>query len=58
MLRKLEDLKKEGIGEFRKNVALKIMYRGEEISVDLEKLKAYASMLEKFISETRQFLSR
>lgn len=58
MLRKLEELKKEGIGEFRKNVALKIMYRGQEISVDLEKLKSYASMLEKFISETRQFLSR
>ena len=58
MLRKLEELRKERIGEFRKNVTLRIIYRGEEVDINLEKLKAYASMLEKFISTTRQFLSR
>ncbi len=56
MLRKLEELRTERIGEFRKNVALKIYYRGEEINVDLERLKMYAELLEKFISETKQFL--
>lgn len=56
MLRKLEELRTERIGEFRKNVTLKIFYRGEEINVDLEKLKFYASLLEKFISEVKQFL--
>lgn len=56
MLRKLEELRCERIGEFRKNVSLKIMYRGEEIPVNLEKLKEYAEMLEKFISTTKQFL--
>ncbi|MFH1365451.1 MAG: hypothetical protein ABIH28_02625 [archaeon] len=56
MLRKLSELKTERIGEFRKNVALKIFYKGEEINVNLEQLKKYAEMLEKFISTTKQFL--
>jgi hypothetical protein len=56
MLRKLGELKTERIGEFRKNVALKIFYRGEEININLEQLKKYAEMLEKFISTTKQFL--
>ncbi|HUW43381.1 MAG TPA: hypothetical protein VMV95_00240 [Bacillota bacterium] len=56
MFRKVEELKKERIGEFRKNVALKVLYRGEEITINLEQLKIYAEMLEKFISTTKQFL--
>lgn len=56
MLRKLEDLRKERGGEFRKNVCLKIYYQGREINVNLEQLKIYADMLEKFISTTKQFL--
>ena len=56
MLRKVEDLRKERIGEFRKNVTLKIFYKGKEINVNLEQLKIYAELLEKFISTTKQFL--
>ncbi|MBD3247238.1 hypothetical protein GF378_01305 [Candidatus Pacearchaeota archaeon] len=56
MLRKLEDLRKERSGEFRKNVCLKIYYQGREININLEQLKIYADMLEKFISTTKQFL--
>jgi len=56
MFRKIEELRKERIGEFRKNVTLKVFYRGEEININLEKLKIYAEMLEKFISSTKQFL--
>mgnify|MGYP001572949568 FL=1 len=56
MFKKIEELKKERIGEFRKNVTLKIFYRGEEININLEKLKIYADKLEKFISTTKQFL--
>ena len=58
MLRKIEDLRKERIGEFRKNVTLKVIYMGEEVNINLEKLKIYATMLEKFISTTKQFLSK
>jgi len=41
---------------FRKNVTLRVFYRGEEININLEKLKIYADKLEKFISTTKQFL--
>lgn len=56
MLRKIEELRIERIGEFRKNVCLRIFYQGKEINVNLEQLKIYADMLEKFISTTKQFL--
>ena len=56
MFRKINDLRKERVGEFRKNVALKVMYRGKEVNINLEQLKIYAEMLEKFISTTKQFL--
>lgn len=56
MLRKIEELRKERIGEFRKNVTLRIFYKGKEINVNLEQLKIYADLLEKFISTTKQFL--
>ncbi len=57
MFRKIEDLRKERIGEFRKNVTLKVYYLGKEININLEQLKKYAEMLEKFISSTKQFLT-
>ena len=56
MFRKTPDLRKERIGEFRKNVNLRIFYRGEEVNVNLEQLKIYAEILEKFINTTKQFL--
>jgi len=56
MFRKIEELRKERIGEFRKNVTLKVLYKGKEIDINLEKLKEYADRLEKFISTTKQFL--
>ena len=56
MLRKIEELRQERIGEFRKNVCLKLIYQGKEININLEQLKIYADMLEKFISTTKQFL--
>ena len=56
MFRKVEELRKERIGEFRKNVTLKVFYRGEEININLEQLKIYADKLEKFISATKHFL--
>jgi len=56
MFRKIEELRKERIGEFRKNVTLKVFYRGEEININLEKLKEYADRLERFIVSVKQFL--
>lgn len=56
MLRKLEELKTERIGEFRKNVSLQIQFRGDTVEVNLEQLKIYAEMLEKYINDTKTFL--
>jgi hypothetical protein len=57
MFRKIRDLRTERIGEFRKNVTLKVFYRNEEININLDKLKEYADSLEKFISTVKHFLS-
>ncbi|HIH52050.1 hypothetical protein J4412_00050 [Candidatus Pacearchaeota archaeon] len=57
MLRKIESLQIERIGEFRKNVTLKVIFRGKEININLEKLKEYAEMLEKFIDMTKKKLN-
>ena len=57
MFRRIETLKKESEGEFRKNVALKVNYRGEDIRINLELLKEYSIILEKFINYLKQFLS-
>jgi hypothetical protein len=56
MFRKISELRKERIGEFRKNVTLKVFYQGKEININLIQLKMYADLLEKFISTTRRFL--
>jgi|SRR3989338_1105474 len=57
MFRKIEELSKEAEGEFRKNVALKVTYRGEVIKINLDKLKEYSVLLERFINYLKQFLS-
>jgi len=56
MFKKIRELRVERIGEFRKNVTLKVFYQGKEISINLEQLKIYAEKVEKFISSLKQFL--
>lgn len=57
MFRRIEELKKESEGEFRKNVALKVFYRGEIVRINLDLLKEYSIILEKFINYLKQFIS-
>jgi hypothetical protein len=57
MFKKIREVRIEKIGEFRKNVTLKVFYKGEEININLDKLKEYADKVEKFISTTKQFLT-
>lgn len=54
--KRLETAQKAREGEFRKNVALKILDRGEWITIDMDKLKEYNLILEKFISRLKQLL--
>ena len=56
MFKRVKELHQERVGEFRKNVALKLKYKGDEVIINLEQLKEYAQKLEKFISSTKQFL--
>ncbi len=56
MIRKINGLRTERIGEFRKNVNLRIFYQGKEINVNLEQLKIYAELLESFIKTVKLYL--
>ena len=53
----MPELNKTREGEFRKNVALKVVDAGGEVRIDMDKLKEYSELLEKFISEVKHFLS-
>ena len=50
LFRDIEKLEKVRENEFRKGVNLGVMYKGEKININLDKLKEYADVLEKFIS--------
>ena len=56
MFKLIDVLKKNKTGEFRKGVCLTIIYQGEEIRVDLDKLKEYSEILERFINFTKIYL--
>jgi len=55
--KRVEGMQKIRENEFRKNVTLKVMDKGEWINIDMEKLKEYSNILEKFISQVKQILS-
>lgn len=52
--KRTENSQKIRENEFRKNVNLKIFDRGEYVMVDLEKLKEYSKILERFISAIKK----
>ncbi len=57
MFRLIDVLKKTRESEFRKGVCLRVMYKGGEIAINLDKLKEYSEILERFINYVRVFLS-
>jgi hypothetical protein len=50
LFRDIESLEKIRENEFRKGVNLKVTYKGQLININLDKLKEYSIILEKFIS--------
>lgn len=58
MFKKIRELRIERIGEFRKNVNLKVFYKGKEIDINLDQLKIYAEKVERFVKSTKQFLAK
>jgi hypothetical protein len=57
MFKLIDVLKKTKEGEFRKGVCLKVTYKGEETPINLDKLKEYSEILERFINYTKLFLA-
>jgi len=57
LFREIENLEKFRENEFRKNVTLRVMYRGKFIEINIDKLKEYSEILERFIKEVKHFLS-
>jgi len=59
MLFKLIDvLSKTKESEFRKGVCLRVMFKGEEVAINLDKLKEYAEIEENFIIFVKQYLGK
>ncbi len=52
----IDKLEKVRESEFRKNITLKVLYRGGWVDINMDKLKEYHGLLEKFISKLKQFL--
>ena len=50
LFRDIEKLEKVRENEFRKGVNLKVFYKGSETNINLDKLKEYSEILERFIS--------
>ncbi len=53
LFRDIESLEKVRENEFRKGVNLKVTYHEEIININLEKLKEYSTVLERFISSLK-----
>src|SRR3989344_8570253 len=53
LFRDIEKLDKVREGEFRKGVNLKVQYKGNLININLDKLKEYSNLLERFISSLK-----
>jgi hypothetical protein len=56
MFKLIDVINKTKEGEFRKGVCLRVTYKMKEIPINLEKLKEYAEILERFINYTKLFL--
>src|SRR3989344_961073 len=54
LFRDIEGLDKIRESEFRKGVNLRVTYRGEIININLDKLKEYSTLLERFISSLKK----
>ena len=50
LFRDIEKLDKVRENEFRKGVNLRVKYKDSEVSINLERLKTYSEILERFIS--------
>jgi hypothetical protein len=53
----IDVLKKTKENEFRKGVCLRVIYKEEEVAINLDKLKEYAEIQENFIKFIKEYVS-
>lgn len=53
LFRDIESLEKVRENEFRKGVTLKVVHNGKMISINIDTLKEYSALLERFISSLK-----
>jgi len=56
MFKLIDVLPKTKESEFRKGVCLRITYKMQEVAVNLDKLKEFAEVIDKFINFTKEYL--
>lgn len=56
--KRIPELNKTRSGEFRKNVCLKIDDGNSTTEINMDKLKEYTELLERFISEVKHLISK
>lgn len=54
--KRVDKAEKTRENEFRKNVTLKILDKGEWISIDMDRLKSYNEIIEKFVGNIKQII--
>ena len=54
----IDVLNKTKESEFRKGVCLRVTYKGEEVAINLDKLKEYAEIQENFINFVKEYLGK
>ena len=54
--KKIDDCPKIKEHEFRKNVRLKVTEKGQEIIIDLDKLKEYSKILDDYIDYIKHYI--
>ncbi len=54
--KRTENLEKIRENEFRKNVTLRILDRGKWVAIDMDKLKEYSEIIERFINSIKQVI--
>ncbi len=56
VFKQIDVLPKIRENEFRKGVCLRVNYKGEEIAINLDKLKEYSEILERFINFIKLYI--
>ncbi|MFA5484983.1 MAG: hypothetical protein WC260_01915 [Candidatus Pacearchaeota archaeon] len=54
--KRIPELNKKRESEFRKNVCLKVKLPNEEVSINMEKLTEYSSIIDLFVDEVKKIL--